>query len=141
MEMFIFDKIIDRAGTFSAKWQNQSSIHPDFISMSVADMDLPAPEALIEQLATFNHMGIYGYTQLPENYFDVVRNYLERHYSYKVKNDEIVFCPRIIQAISIYLREFTQIGEKICVFTPSYSPIINAITLNNRQFLPCPLVY
>lgn len=137
----MFDRYINRLDNYSAKWKSGSSTVPNFISMSVADMDLPAPERLIKQLECFNRKGIYGYTVLPENYFDVVRNYLERHYSYKVKNDEIVFCPRIIQAISIYLREFTQIGEKICVFTPSYSPIINAITLNNRQFLPCPLVY
>ncbi|MEE6076748.1 MalY/PatB family protein [Avibacterium paragallinarum] len=141
MDNLTFDTIIDRSATFSAKWQNQSVEYPDFISMSVADMDLSAPKELVEQLELFNRIGIYGYTLLPANYFDVVRQYLERHYHYVVSNDEIVFCPRIIQAVSIYIREFTQVGEKVCLFTPSYSPIANTVILNDRQILRCPLIY
>lgn len=133
------DLILNRVEQYSAKWQNYRG--SNYISMSVADMDFSAPQALIECLAAFNQTGIYGYTVLPKNYFDVVRQYIERHYHYKINNEEIVFCPRIIQAVSIYLREFTQETDKICLFTPSYAPIANTITLNHRELLACPLVY
>ncbi|MCW9699897.1 MalY/PatB family protein [Avibacterium sp. 20-129] len=132
-------QIAERIEQYSAKWHNYRG--ENYISMSVADMDLPAPQALIEALDKANKTGIYGYTLLPENYFDVVANYIKRHYHYPVDKNEIVFCPRIIQGIAIYLREFTQPSDKICLFTPSYSPITNIITDNQRELLSCPLVY
>lgn len=56
-----FDVIIDRLNTFSAKW----NVDNDIIPMSVADMDIPAPQIMIDELEKFNRLGIYGYTELP----------------------------------------------------------------------------
>lgn len=135
-----FDKMIDRSEQYSAKWGNipeKSGIIP----MSVADMDLPSASLLTQQLEKSARSGIYGYTLLPANYSDVVKNYLLRHYQYDVTNEDILFCPRVIQAISIYIREFTRISEHIGIFTPSYSPILNAILYNQRILEPCELIY
>ncbi|HHV6887745.1 TPA: MalY/PatB family protein, partial [Haemophilus influenzae] len=45
-----FDVIIDRLNTFSAKW----NVDNDIIPMSVADMDIPAPQIMIDELEKFN---------------------------------------------------------------------------------------
>ncbi|WP_040976940.1 MalY/PatB family protein [Necropsobacter massiliensis] len=136
-----FDIFIDRSKSSSAKWEMTHKYGEDIIPMSVADMDLSAPRKMIEYLSRQNNVGIYGYTILPDNYYDIVRKYIFRHYNYKTTNDSILFCPRIIQAISIYIKEFTSKNDRICILTPSYSPIIDAITLNERYAEKCELVY
>ncbi|OOR97202.1 aminotransferase [Canicola haemoglobinophilus] len=136
-----FDIFVDRGNTNSAKWSILNKYGKDMISMSVADMDLLAPQMLIDKLAQQNRMGIYGYTILPDNYYDIVRKYIFRHYQYEIASENIVFCPRIIQAISIYIKEFTKPSDHIAVLTPSYAPIVNAILLNNRIVESCALIY
>ncbi|WP_373101271.1 MULTISPECIES: MalY/PatB family protein [Pasteurellaceae] len=137
----LFDTFVDRTASNSAKWETGRKYGINIIPMSVADMDLPAPGILIESLAEQNSAGIYGYTILPDDYYDIVRKYLFRHYHYTVANEHILFCPRIIQAISIYIKEFTSPNDSICIFTPSYAPILNAISLNNRNIMQCKLIY
>ncbi|KYK78868.1 hypothetical protein SC936_08615 [Aggregatibacter actinomycetemcomitans serotype e str. SC936] len=104
-------------------------------------MDLPAPQEIIELLNERNRLGIYGYTIISDDYYPLITDYLKRHYAYSASPEDIVFCPRIIQAVSIYIREFTTENDTICLFTPSYSPMLNAILLNNRKLSQCPLVY
>lgn len=53
----------------------------------------------------------------------------------------LFFCPRIIQTISIYIREFTKITDRIGTFTPSYSNILNIILHNQRTLEFCELDY
>ncbi|MBR0573148.1 MULTISPECIES: MalY/PatB family protein [Pasteurellaceae] len=141
MNKINFDYLIDRSNNYSAKW-NLADTHLDqkIIPMSVADMDLPAPQEVVDILEQSNN-GIYGYTVIPDTYYTVVKNYIFRHYDYDVDIEDIVFCPRIIQAISIYIREFTKEGDSIGIFTPSYHPILNIISLNNRYVNRCQLDY
>lgn len=132
-----FDVIIDRLNTFSAKW----NVDNDIIPMSVADMDIPAPQIMIDELEKFNRLGIYGYTELPADYYKIISDYIFEQYHYSVLSEKIVFCPRIIQAVSIYIRAFTKETDGICILSPSYSPILNTIKLNDRKLYQCPLVY
>ncbi|TCP92126.1 cystathionine beta-lyase [Cricetibacter osteomyelitidis] len=138
----IFDQIIDRTNTLSAKWdsQNRYGVN-DLTPLSVADMDFSAPPQLVEYLHKQNKLGIYGYSILPNDYYQTIQQYLLRHYQYQTDYEDIVFCPRIIQAVSIYIQYFTKKKDSVCILTPSYSPIFNSITLNNRQVEKCELIY
>lgn len=135
--VYSFDTVIDRFGTFSAKW----NVSEDVIPMSVADMDIPVPNIMINELQRASSLGIYGYTELPNNYYQVISNYIHNQYSYYVNNEKIVFCPRIIQAIAIYIRSFTEINDGICILTPSYNPISEIIKYNNRKLYNSTLIY
>ena len=52
--MFDFDRIIERRGTHSSKWNNMARLSgitaPDAIPMWVADMDFAAPPGVAEAL-------------------------------------------------------------------------------------------
>ncbi|HHE3604170.1 TPA: pyridoxal phosphate-dependent aminotransferase, partial [Pasteurella multocida] len=50
----LFDVFTDRSDCHSAKWAITRKYGKDMISMSVADMDLPAPQMLINYLAKQN---------------------------------------------------------------------------------------
>ncbi|WP_439259003.1 MalY/PatB family protein [Lonepinella sp. BR2930] len=137
-----FDNIINRLDSNSAKWDSVNILSSkNVIPMSTADMDISSPTEIIYKLDEFNRKGIYGYTIVPNGYYEIVKDFLFRHYNYTCSIDDIIFCPRIIQAISIYIKEFTNINDNICILTPSYSPIYNAVILNGRNVIDCKLIY
>lgn len=136
-----FDRIISRYHTYSAKWDEAELRHQRrVIPLSVADMDLPTAPEIIQAVHQANN-GIYGYTILGEGYQQIVADWLARHYDFQVNPTYIIHCPRVIQAISLYLQHLTQEQEAVGLFTPSYSPIMNCITLNRRNIITCELSY
>ena len=133
-----FNKIISRQNTYSAKWCHNNA---NIIPLSVADMDFPAPEFIINKLAEFNHKGIYGYTSLSHDWDNVAVNWFKTQYQWTVNPEHVVFCPRIIQAVSLFMQNFTGIGDKVTTLSPAYHPISNAVNVNNRELLESTLIY
>ncbi|MBQ4901408.1 pyridoxal phosphate-dependent aminotransferase [Paenibacillus sp. Marseille-P2973] len=135
-----FDEVISRLGTNSAKWDGTTQqLGDDMLVLSVADMDLQAPPAVVDRVAEAARHGIYGYTDLYSPYYESVRHWLDKAYDWQVPAEWIVFSPRIIQAVSILIDRFTEKGERILIHTPAYQPIANAVKLNGRQLAESPL--
>lgn len=133
-----FNKLISRQNTYSAKWCNSNA---NVIPLSVADMDIPAPDFIINALTEFNLKGIYGYTDLSHDWNNVAVNWFKTQYQWVVEPESIVFCPRIIQAVSLYIQNFTRVGDKVTTLSPAYHPISNAVCVNQRELLESPLMY
>ncbi|HCH49809.1 MAG TPA: pyridoxal phosphate-dependent aminotransferase [Proteus sp.] len=133
-----FNKIISRQNTYSAKWCHNNA---NLIPLSVADMDISAPDFIINKLTEFNHLGIYGYTDLSHDWNNVAANWFKTQYQWTVNPENIVFCPRIIQAVSLYIQNFTQVGDKVTTLSPAYHPISNAVSVNQRELLESTLIY
>ncbi|MBH1930743.1 MalY/PatB family protein [Serratia rubidaea] len=142
MSAYDFDKNISRQGTFSAKWNCENlTDDQEIISLSVADMDIALPDTMINPLVEHSKKGIYGYTLLSDNWQQVVSHWMLRHYQWQVPPEHVVFCPRVIQAVSLYIQNFTAPGDAIVSLTPSYHPIVQAVTLNQRRLLESTLRY
>lgn len=138
---FNFDKVVSRFGTNCAKWDGMAqSMGSDMIALSVADMDLPAPPMVVDKVAEAARHGIYGYTDPFPPYFEAVRTWLDKAYDWRVEPDWIVFCPRIIQAVSVIIQKFTEIGDQVLIHTPVYQPVAKAVTLNDRILAESPLI-
>ena len=136
-----FDKVVSRFGTNSAKWDGMAqSMGSDMIALSVADMDLPAPPMVVDKVAEAARHGIYGYTDPFPPYFEAVRAWLDKAYDWQVEPEWIVFCPRIVQAVSVIIQKFAEAGDRILVHTPVYQPVAKAVTLNGRILVESPLV-
>ena len=103
-------------------------------------MDLPAPSLVVDKVAEAARHGIYGYTDPFPPYFEAVRTWLDKAYDWKVRPDWIVFCPRIIQAVSVIIQKFTEIGDQVLIHTPVYQPVAKAVTLNDRILVESPLI-
>ncbi|WP_110933186.1 MalY/PatB family protein [Paenibacillus bouchesdurhonensis] len=137
-----FDEVISRRGTNSAKWDGLlESMGEDMISLSVADMDLKAPPMVVEKIEAAARHGIYGYTDAFSSYYNAVQAWLDRSYHWQVPREWIVFCPRIIQAVSLIIQQFTDEGDAVLIHTPVYQPVAKAVTLNNRVLIESPLTF
>lgn len=65
-----FDEIIPRRGTNSYKWDTPEE--ENVLPMWVADMDFRTAPAIIETLRRRVEHGIFGYTKVPQNYYDAI---------------------------------------------------------------------
>ncbi|WP_342575061.1 MalY/PatB family protein [Paenibacillus sp. FSL M8-0142] len=137
---FNFDHIVSRFGTNSAKWDGMAqSLGSDMIALSVADMDVPAPPAVVDKVCEMARHGIYGYTDPFPTYYEAVRQWMDQAYQWKVERDWIVYCPRIIQAVSVLIQKCTEAGDRVLIHSPVYQPVAKAVTLNDRVLTESPL--
>ena len=138
----MFDNIVSRKNTNCAKWDEiiADCGVDDLIPLTVADMDYRvAPEIVNAVIDAANH-GIYGYTNVSDKYIELSKKWAKNNYGFCPENEWIVYCPRIIQAISLIIQNYTKKNDKILVFTPLYDPIQNAVRINNRELVECSLV-
>lgn len=138
MHEYNFSEIIHRYDTYSAKWHNYDR---DVISLSIADMDFATPAFITAALIQFAQKKIYGYTLLSDDWNKITSDWFKRHYNWHVNPDHILFCPRIIQAISLYIQNYTHAGDKITLLSPAYDPIRHSVSANQRTLLESPLIY
>ncbi len=141
--MHDFDKVIDRRGTDSAKWDTFDKIYSDvkgLIHMGCADSDFESPKEIIDELnKTVNH-GVFGYTDLSDEFYNGIISWQKERNNIDVKREEIVFCPRINISCGLCVEAFSQKGDEILINSPVYPPLKDAVVLNDRVIKEIPLV-
>lgn len=139
---FIFDQVVDRYGSNSAKWDGTAAAYgQDVIPLSVADMDFKGPQQLIDKAKQAVEAGIFGYTEIYPTYYDTVTSWFKRQYDWSVPAEWVVFCPRIIQAASLIIQDFTKPGDSIMIHTPAYQPLAKVVQLHDRKLVESPLIF
>lgn len=148
-----FDRIYQRAGTGSIKWEfseDGGELHPrelgsdltapgELLCMGLADMDFPTAPAIIEALTARVKHGIFGYTMPSPAYYDAIVRWLRRRHGWHIEPGWIVTTPGVLQSINFLVQTFTQPGDRIIVQTPAFRPIANAVLNNGREMLDNPL--
>lgn len=139
---FNFDKIIDRTNNFSAKWSemNKNFSTNDLLPMWVADMDFLTAPCIMEALKDRLEQGIFGYTTRPSSYNESIVNWLDNRFSWKIKQEWLMFSPAVITSISLLIQNLTQKNDKIMIQEPVYSPFHNIVESNERDLVISPLV-
>ena len=118
-----FDSINNRVGTNSVKWD----IHPDVIPLWVADMDFQVFPELKEALSKRVDEGIFGYTLVPESYYEAIINWFDRRHHWHIDRSWILYTSGVIPATAAALKAFTLPGEKVLIQTPVYNCFFSSI--------------
>ena len=140
--MFDFDKVIERRGSYSIKYDMALKGRPDdVIPMWVADMDFAAPPCVREAIAAQNEHGVFGYFDTGEEYFTPLRRWLSARFGWEADNAWLVKTPGVVSAIHISLLAFTGPGESVIVQQPVYYPFAGAVRKTGRKLVVSPLVY
>ena len=136
-----FDEQIDRRNTNSAKFDEMDALFgSDVMHLGVADMDYRSPKPIIEAMQNIVEKGVFGYTIWPENYEELVSQWMKRRYGQETKNEWIVFSPRINMALNMAVETFTNEGDGIVLHTPAYTALQNAVEKYHRVMIESPLV-
>ena len=82
MSTFDFDTVINRRGTNSYKWDIVKE--EDVIPLWVADMDFKAAPAILEALKKRVEHGVFGYTLVPDSYYEAIINWFARRHNWQI---------------------------------------------------------
>lgn len=138
-----FDKITDRRNTNSLKhdFAVENGLPESVMPMWVADMDFKAPECVLEALQNSVNHGIFGYSNLKDDYYEAVSGWFTRHFNWTPKKEWLVQTPGVVYALAMAVRALTEKGESVIIQPPVYYPFYNVIRNNQRNIIESPLVY
>lgn len=138
-----FDEIIERHGTNCLKhdFHAERNKPEDTLSLWVADMDFQVPKEVTEALRKAVDHGIFGYTNIKEDYFEAVHAWFLNHFGWDTKRDWLVTTPGVVYAINLAVRAFTKEGDCVLIQRPVYYPFSKVVEENNRTLINNPLVY
>ena len=134
-----FDKVIDRRGTLSEKWDGYPCC-PHALPMWVADMDFTAPTEVIAALSERVEHGIFGYSRPHESSLEIAVNWRRQRCGHVIKPDWITFSSGVVCSIKAAIQAFTQPGDTIVVQTPVYPPFLFAPAGEGRRVARNPLL-
>ena len=86
-EKFNFDEIVDRRDTHSVKWDQCPS--DDVIPMWIADMDFKAAPCIMDALKKRLEHGVFGYANVPNEFYLSIINWFERRHNWTINRDWI----------------------------------------------------
>lgn len=140
--MYDFDKVIDRHGTNCLKFDfaKERGKNGDELSLWVADMDFQVAKPITDALQVQVNHGIYGYTEVKSDYFEIVKNWFKDNFDWEIKKGSLVKTPGVVYAIAMAVKAFTKEGEAVIIQQPVYYPFSEMIIANNRKLVNSPLV-
>jgi len=141
--MYNFDKIIDRRGTASVKWDLRKTIfkREDVLPMWVADMDFETPDFIVNAIKERASHPVYGYSLMEDSYYNAFISFTKRRHNWEIKKEWMVFSPGIVTAVNAAIKAFTNEGDGVIVQPPVYFPFFNAVNNNKRKLLENQLIY
>ena len=134
---FDFDAPVDRAGTWSSRWERCAG--RDVIPLWVADTDFRAPPCVLQALAERLRHGVLGYTAPPPELREAIVTRMQRLYRWRIEPEWIVFLPGVVPGLHLTARHLLSADGHALVPTPIYHHFKRAVELAPRAHTDVPL--
>ena len=135
-----FTSIPDRRNCGSNKWNGAKNASPEFVPLSVADMEFyPAPQ-IVDAIKKTAENSVLGYTSPTEEYFDAVISWMKRKHDFDVKKEWIINTPGVVDALAILIQASTKPGDGVIILTPVYYPFDMAVLAKSRKIVYSELI-
>lgn len=134
-----FSRPTDRRGTDSYKWD--SAPEADIIPLWVADMDFETFPAITEALQRRVAHGIFGYTRVPEAYYEAVCRWFKKRHGWHINHEDIIYTSGVVPAVSAVIKALTLPGDQVIVQGPVYNCFFSSIRNNGCEMVSNSLIY
>lgn len=134
-----FSRPTDRRGTDSYKWD--SAPEADIIPLWVADMDFETFPAITEALQRRVAHGIFGYTRVPEAYYEAVCRWFKKRHGWHINREDIIYTSGVVPAVSAVIKALTLPGDQVIVQRPVYNCFFSSIRNNGCETVSNSLIY
>ena len=134
-----FSRPTERRGTDSYKWD--SAPEADIIPLWVADMDFETFPGITEALQRRVAHGIFGYTRVPEAYYEAVCNWFGKHHRWHINREDIIYTSGVVPAVSAVIKALTLPGDQVIVQGPVYNCFFSSIRNNGCEMVSNSLIY
>ena len=128
-----FDETVSRRNTNCLKWD--ASADPDVLPMWVADMDFRTAPAIVEALQKRVAHGIFGYTRVPDEYYEAVVSWFGRRHGLKLEKEWFIYTSGVVPAISAIVKAMTEPGDKVILQTPVYNCFFSSVRNNGCEIV------
>lgn len=134
-----FSRPTDRRGTDSYKWD--SAPEADIIPLWVADMDFETFPGITEALQRRVAHGIFGYTRVPEAYYEAVCRWFGKRHRWHINREDIIYTSGVVPAVSAVIKALTLPGDQVIVQGPVYNCFFSSIRNNGCEMVSNSLIY
>ena len=134
-----FSRPTERRGTDSYKWD--SAPEADIIPLWVADMDFETFPGITEALQRRVAHGIFGYTRVPEAYYEAVCCWFGKHHGWHINREDIIYTSGVVPAVSAVIKALTLPGDQVIVQGPVYNCFFSSIRNNGCETVSNSLIY
>lgn len=134
-----FSRPTERRGTDSYKWDSEPET--DIIPLWVADMDFETFPGITEALQRRVAHGIFGYTRVPEAYYEAVCNWFGKHHGWHINREDIIYTSGVVPAVSAVIKALTLPGDQVIVQGPVYNCFFSSIRNNGCETVSNSLIY
>lgn len=130
-----FNTVIDRRNTKCLKYDfAKSRGMPDhLLPLWIADMDFKTSSFVQDALHKQVDHGIFGYSEVQEDYFEIVQRWMKDHYDWNVNSEWLIKTPGIVFALVMTVKAFTNPGDGVLIQLPVYYPFYAVIEDNGRK--------
>ena len=137
MDLF---KKTNRAGIGNMKGNIEQDLPENALFLWGAEADFKTAPCVRQALQAFADNGLYGFTLPDEAYRDRLVWWYRNSFKVHTRPEEFVPATGTVAGLSTAVRAFTEEGNGVVVFTPSYSRFDRAIRRNGRKVVECPLI-
>lgn len=143
MGKYNFDEEVDRRNTDCLKYDfaKERGKREGILPLWVADMDFRTAPEITDALVERARHGIFGYSEMKEDYFRALYNWFLTHFHWETKEEWLVKTPGVVFAIAAAVRAFTNEGDGVLLCQPVYYPFTDCILDNRRKLVNSQLVY
>lgn len=141
MKRYDFDKVIERRGSGAVKTDALKKVYgnEELIPLWVADMDFETPDFITDALRERLEHPIFGYTVIPEDYWQTVRKWIKDHHGWNTKCEWMTFIPGIVKGIGMAINALLEKDDKVIIQPPVYHPFRLIPQKNGREVIFNPL--
>lgn len=138
-----FGKSVDRYGTNSLKYDfsRERGMPDGILPLWVADMDFKVAPCITKALQQRVDHGIYGYSDIKDDYFEALRQWFDTRFSWKLERPWLFMTPGVVCAVYMAVRALTNPGDSVIIMEPVYYPFRSAVTDTGRELVVTELIY
>ena len=111
----------------------------ELIPLWVADMDFETPDFITEALRERLEHPIFGYTVIPEDYWQTVSKWIEDRHGWSTECEWMTFIPGIVKGIGMAINALLDKDDKVIIQPPVYHPFRLIPQKNGREVIFNPL--
>lgn len=137
LEKINFNIVVNRKNTNCLKYDFavRRGRPENVLPLWVADMDFKVAPEITQEIEKRVAHGIFGYSEVKEEYFEAVAAWMEQKHGWHVEEDWLVKTPGVVFALAMAVQAFTEPGDAVIIQQPVYYPFSEVIADNGRRIV------
>lgn len=137
LEKINFNIVVNRKNTNCLKYDFavRRGRPENVLPLWVADMDFKVAPEITQAIEKRVAHGIFGYSEVKEEYFEAVSAWMEQKHGWHLKEDWLVKTPGVVFALAMAVQAFTEPGDAVIIQQPVYYPFSEVIADNGRRIV------